>query len=67
MNTAFKEYAKAKRVKLYQVAQRLNTHPSTFSVQYMRRELTKAEEKMLRSIVDAIATEKEAGHEKNTK
>lgn len=62
MNKAFKMYCKEKGVKLYQIAERLNIRPETFSVQYMRHELTKEEEVMLKGIAEKIAKEKK--HEK---
>lgn len=60
MNEDFKRYAKQKRVKLYEVAERLGIQPCTFSVQYMRHELSKPDEKNLRAIVDEIARKREA-------
>lgn len=54
MNEAFKVYAKANKVKLWQVAERLGINPQTFSVQYMRHELTPAEERKLLDIVDDL-------------
>lgn len=61
MNEAFKVYAKANGVKLYEVAEKLSIRPQEFSVQYMRHELTAAEEAQLLDIVNAIAKEKNNG------
>lgn len=54
-NEAFKVYAKARKVKLYQVAEALGMRPAEFSVQYMRHELTEPEETKLLAVVDELA------------
>lgn len=58
MNEAFKSYAKANNVKLYQIAERLGIDPSRFSVQYMRHELTPAETANLKKLVREIKNER---------
>ena len=55
MNQEFKAYAKAKKVKLYQVASELGLRPPEFSVQYMRHKLSSEEEDQLRAIVDELS------------
>ena len=55
MNEAFKIHAKVQGVKFYEIAEVLGIRPQEFSVQYMRHELTPAEDQKLRSIVNEIA------------
>lgn len=58
MNDALKIYARANKVYLYEVAEKLNMRPAEFSVQYMRHRLNEEEEAKLLEIIDRIAKEK---------
>lgn len=57
MNGEIKTYAKAKGVRLYEVAEALKIRPSEFSVRYMRQ-AEPAQNKMLQFVIDEIAAKK---------
>jgi hypothetical protein len=57
LNAEIKTYAKAKGVRLYEVAEALKIRPSEFSVKYMRQ-AEPAQNKMLQFVIDEIAAKK---------
>lgn len=55
-NKEIKEYARKKRVKLWQIAERLNMQDSNFS-RLLRHELTEDKKEEIRKIIDELSAE----------
>ena len=58
-NEVIKQYAKARGVRLYEVAERLGVSPSEFSMRFTRKPLSETENASLRAIIDIIAERRE--------
>lgn len=58
-NEVFRLYAKSKGVKLGEIAQRLNIHPSNFSAKFMRNEMSDEVRAYMILLVNDIAKERE--------
>ena len=60
MNSKIKNYARLKKVKLWQVAEKLGLHDSNFS-RKLRHELSAQETKQIIQIIDDLTKEQEKG------
>lgn len=66
-NLDVRSYAMKHGVMLQDIAKALNIPPSTFSVQYMRMEQSKATKDMLKDIIRRIAEERNGSNEEQEK
>lgn len=64
MNSKIKNYARLKKVKLWQVAEKLGLHDSNFS-RKLRHELSEEETEQIIKIIDDLSIEHEKGGENN--
>lgn len=64
MNQKIRQYAQERKVRLWQVAERLGMHDSKFSRQ-LRHELSATETEKIITIIDKLANEKTDGGDGN--
>ena len=64
MNSKIKNYARLKKVKLWQVAEKLGLHDSNFS-RKLRHELSEEDTEQIIKIIDDLSIEHEKGGENN--
>ncbi len=64
MNSMIRDYARLKKVKLWQVAEKLGLHDSNFS-RKLRHELPAEETEQIIQIIDDLAMEHEKGGDNN--
>ena len=64
MNSMIRDYARLKKVKLWQVAETLGLHDSNFS-RTLRHELPAEETEQIIQIIDDLAMEHEKGGDNN--
>lgn len=64
MNSMIRDYARLKKVKLWQVAEKLGLHDSNFS-RKLRHELSEEETEQIIKIIDDLSIEHEKGGDNN--
>ena len=64
MNSMIRDYARLKKVKLWQVAEKLGLHDSNFS-RKLRHELSVEETEQIIQIIDDLTKEQEKGGKDN--